>query len=288
MKLRRIMVAAVLIFMVATPAQALGECTDFLSGCATTESDGIGWYYSAQERAFFQTPGSFQPGSDKPNLEWAYVPACDGNDPDSTTSGLCTGALCTAPTGDPGVLFWQFSRRLNPPGGAWELKGSQCLAGERRVDLADVEAEVRRVVEERFREIAEPSIDMAPASGALVNLPVLAWTADRGDVTLDITQPLPGRITATPQYAWEWSNGVTASGPGRPYSPDLSPTTNPGSYVSSTYDRPGQARVTLTVRWNGQVSVPGVPPVDIDALVYTSSASVAVREARSVLVDPQR
>jgi hypothetical protein len=185
------------------------------------------------------------------------------------------------------VLFWQFSRRVNQPGAAWELQGSQCLAGERRVDLADVEAEVRRIVEERFRDIAEPTIEMAPASAALVNLPVLAWTADRRDVTLDITQPLPGRITASPEYRWEWSNGATASGPGRPYSPAVSPTADPGYYVATTYDRPGQARVTLTVRWNGQVTVPGVPAVDIDALVYTSSASVPVREARSVLVDPQ-
>jgi hypothetical protein len=268
-------------------AVVLGNGSWGTGGTSYTTDSGIGWYYSASERAFFQTPGSFEPGSDRPNLEWAYVPACDGNDPDATTSGLCTGALCTAPTGDPGVLFWQFSRRVNQASAPWELQGSQCLAGERRVDLADVEAEVRRIVEERFRDIAQPTIELAPASAALVNLPVLAWTADRRDVTLDITQPLPGRITASPEYRWEWSNGATASGPGRAYSPAVSPTADPGYYVATTYDRPGRADVTLTVRWNGQVTVPGVPAVDIDALVYTSSASVPVREARSVLVDPQ-
>lgn len=274
--------------VVAAVSVVLGNGSWGTGGTSYTTDNGIGWYYSATERAFFQTPGSFQPGSDKPNLEWAYVPACDGNGPAGTTAGICTGALCTAPTGEPGVTFWQFSRRLNPPDQPWELRGTQCLAGERRVDLADVEAELRRILEERFREIAEPSISMAPESAALVNLPVLAWTADRRDVTIDITQPLPGRIAATPEYQWQWSNGATASGPGRPYSPSVSPTTNREYYVSTVYDRPGQAEVALTVRWNGTITVPGVPPVEIDPLVYTSTAGVPVREARSVLVDPQR
>jgi hypothetical protein len=34
--------------------------------------------------------------------------------------------------------------------------------------------------------------------------------------------------------------------------------------------------------------VPGIPPVEIDPLVYTSTASLPVREARSVLIDGTR
>jgi hypothetical protein len=161
------------------------------------------------------------------------------------------------------------------------------VPGELRVDLADVEAEIRRVVEEKFREIVQPTIQLSPRNGGLVNLPVLAWTDDRGEVTLDIEQPLPGTVRATPSYAWTWSNGTTATGPGIPYSPGISPTAQPDRYVHAVYRQRGEASVTLTVTWEGDVSVPGVPPVDIEPLVYSVPASLAIREARAELVDPR-
>jgi hypothetical protein len=284
-----VLVAGLVLSGIGPMLASAEECVEtVLLGRACTEANGIGWYYSASERAFFSTPGSFEAGSNRPNVEWSYVPACDGNGPAGGTAGLCTGALCTAPTGEPGVQFWQFSRRLNPPNSPWTLEGTQCLAGERRVDMADIDAEVRRIIESRFREIAAPSITMAPAQAGLVNLPVLAWTAQSDDVTLDIEQPLPGRIAASPRYEWVWSNGDTADGAGRTYSPDVSPSTNLDAYVATTYSSPGQAVVTLTVTWTGDVTVPGIPPVEIDPLVYSSSASLPVREARSVLVDGSR
>jgi hypothetical protein len=243
----------------------------------------VGWYYSAEDQAFFSTPAAFAVSSE-PMLEYTFVPTCQANAPGSA-GGICAAALCTTSAGEPGVTFWQFSRPVDPPGSGWTLQDTICVPGERRVDLADIEAQVRQIIEDKFREIAEPQIQFAPQTAALVNLPVLAWTQDVGDVRLDIEQPLPAAIDASPQYRWQWSNGTASEGPGRPYSPDVSPTEDGSFYVSSSYKRRGEASVTLTVTWRAQVTVPGVEPVDLDPLVYTSSASLPVREARSVLVD---
>jgi hypothetical protein len=280
--LRALALALTLALLSPGMAGAADGCTDFLSGCVTTVRNGVGWYYSAQERAFFSTPAAFA-GPTEPTFEYRYVPTCPANSPGSI-GGVCAGALCTTSDGEPGVAFWQFSRPLGG-GSGWSMQGTMCVPGERRVDLADVEAAARSIIESRFREIAEPTIEMAPQGSGLVNLPLLAWTDDPGEFRLDITQPLPGVISGTPQYEWVWSNGTTSQGAGRPYSPAVSPSEDPGYYVSSTYRQRGDAAVTLTVTWRGQVTVPGVQPVDIAPLVYTSSASLPVLEAKSVLVD---
>ena len=253
-------------------------------GQSYTTDSGVGWYYSAEQRAFFMTPSSFSPASDAPELEWTYVPTCDGNAPGGNTDA-CSAALCTAASGDPGVTFWVFSRPVTDPAAGWSLTGDRCIPGERRVDLADVEAEVRRVIEDKFREIARPTVHLAPASGGLVHLPVLAWTEDPGAVSLSIENPLPGEVRATPAFQWQWSNGTVSAGPGTPYSPRLSPTETPDHYVHAVYNQRGTADVSLTVTWSGAVTVPGLSPVEIAPLVYTSPASFEVREARAQLVD---
>jgi hypothetical protein len=65
----------------------------------------------------------------------------------------------------------------------------------------------------------------------------------------------------------------------------VSPTEQDGYYVSSVFDRRGEASVALTVTWTGAVAVPGLAPVPISPLVYTASASLPIQEARAVLVD---
>ena len=253
-------------------------------GNAITRDNGIGWYYSATQRAFFRTPASFHPGSDAPDLEWSYVPTCDGNTPGGN-GDVCGAALCTAAGDEPGVTFWVFSRPVDPPDSPWTNTGTQCIPGEQRVDLADVEAQIRRIIEDRFREIAEPSVEVAPPNAGLVNVPVLAWTSDPGDVTLQIEQPLPGEVRASPSYQWQWSNGVTSTGPGRAYTSGLSPTRTPDHYVHAVFDQRGDASVTLTVTWTGDVTVPGLPPIDIEPLIYTAPAGFTILEARAHLVD---
>jgi hypothetical protein len=71
---------------------------------------------------------------------------------------------------------------------------------------------------------------------------------------------------------------------GRPYDPAISPLDTPDYYVYAAPRDVGRLRTELTVTWNGTVTVPGLPPVPIDPLVYRSQADVVVGEARSELV----
>lgn len=249
----------------------------------TTDS-GIGWRYSAEEQVFFLDTGVKSGISGDPPMEWMSLPACSGNYPGATPA-VCTSATCTL-GGERGVLSWIFSKPVDPPDSPWTLQDTQCVLPPRAVDLADIEAEVRRIIEDKFREIAEPTVELAPESGGLVNLPVLAWTDDPGEIVLEIEQPLPGEIRATPDYRWAWSNGTASSGPGLPYTPAVNPEATPDHYVHSVFRQRGEASVTLTVTWSGDVTVPGLPPVDIAPLVYTAPAGFTVREARAQLVDP--
>jgi hypothetical protein len=154
------------------------------------------------------------------------------------------------------------------------------------IPLADVEAEIRRIIEERFKHVAEPEITLAPEVNALVNLPVIASTPNQGELGFDITNPLPGRVEASPVYSWVWSNGTTNSGAGVAYD-GTSPTRNPRYYpVQSTYADGGAGSVDLQVTWSIALTVPGIPPItDIEPLVYEATESFPVRSARTVLVE---
>jgi hypothetical protein len=143
-----------------------------------------------------------------------------------------------------------------------------------------------RVIEERFQHVAEPTITLAPAVDAIVNLPVLASTEDPGPLGFGITNPLPGRVEATSSYTWTWSNGVTNSGAGVGYD-GTSPTRNPGHYpVQSTFTGGRSGSVDLQVVWTITLMVDGLAPItDIEPLEYEASAGFGVRSARTVLVD---
>jgi hypothetical protein len=197
---------------------------------------------------------------------------------------LCSAAFCFASDGAAGVEFWVYSRRADDPDAGWDLEGTTCVAGEQRVTVADVQREVTLIIDREFRRVAEPSVTLAPAGTALVNLPVIAWTEETPPLDLAIDQPLPGQIEASPTFAWRWSDGSSASGAGRPYDPSISPLDTPDYYVHAAPRDVGRLRTELTVTWNGTVTVPGLPPVPIDPLVYRSQADVLVGEARSELV----
>lgn len=265
------------------PSTAVAGDEDWLTGGdARTTGSGVQYYYSASEKVFVQVGGTFEPPSSTPQLEWRYTPRCSNND---STLGLCGGALCTTAEGNPGLLYSVFSRLLSDPSAPWTFHGTRCEGHARSVDLADVEAAARTALEERYRDIARPTIEAAPADAALVNLPVLAWTPGQDAVTLDITEPLPGQISASPTYTWTWSNGETGTGPGQAYRPSHDPLAHPEDYVMTTYVGPGEGVVMLTATWDATFEMPGVATVPLSPLVYTQDRSFPVREARTVLLD---
>ena len=65
-----------------------------------------------------------------------------------------------------------------PPNGTLR-PGNICRDVSDPIPLADVEAEIRRIIEERFKHVAEPMITVAPAVNASVNLPVIGVDTER-------------------------------------------------------------------------------------------------------------
>ena len=287
-----VMVAFVLVtlaLMVPSNAHA-NDCWTDVRGqviCTDREAGGFGYYYDRATQTFY--PEGALDGSetvDGIRIQLKYVVNCVGNTTDNPTAiGECSTSICAMPDGTPGVSYQVYFRT----GGAteWTLRpGTICRDVGDPIPLAEVEAEIMRVIEERFQHVAEPTITLAPAVDAIVNLPVLASTEDPGPLGFDITNPLPGRVEATSSYTWTWSNGVTNSGAGVGYD-GTSPTRNPGHYpVQSTFTGGGSGSVGLQVVWTITLMVDGLAPItDIEPLEYEASAGFGVRSARTVLVD---
>jgi hypothetical protein len=287
--------ATSLLYLVMAPALPVptfaqpGGCWTDLRGqviCTDPVAQGFGYYYDRERHAFY-TEKSVD-GSETVNgvtVQLRYVVNCPGNTTDNPVGvGECTTSPCLLGSGEQGISFLVYQRMGSAP---WQLRpGLVCRVVSDPIPLADVVAEIRRIIEERFKHVAEPVITVAPAVNALVNLPVIASTPNEGPLGFEITNPLPGRVEASPVYSWAWSNGTTNTGAGVGYD-GTSPTSNPGHYpVQSTYASGGAESVGLQVTWRITLTVPGVAPVtDIEPLVYEASEGFAVRSARTVLVE---
>ncbi|HMG29744.1 MAG TPA: hypothetical protein VK585_06465 [Jiangellaceae bacterium] len=256
--------------------------------CADREAGGFGYYYDRASQTFY--PEGALDGSETVGgvqVQLRYVVNCVGNTTDNPTAiGECSTSTCAMPDGTPGVSYQVYFR--SGGGTDWTLRpGNVCRDVGDPIPLADVEAEIVRIIEERFQDVAHPEITLAPEANALVNLPVLASTPDPGPLGFDIVNPLPGRVEATSAYEWTWSNGVTSTGAGVGYD-GTSPSRNPGYYpVQSTFTGGGSGSVDLQVTWSITLMVDGLAPItDIEPLEYEASAGFGIRSARTVLVDP--
>jgi hypothetical protein len=254
--------------------------------CTDAPAQGFGYHYDRATQTFYSNE-SFDGTEtvDGVTVQLRYVVNCPGNTTDIPVGvGECTTSPCVLASGEQGVNYLVYQRIGGAP---WQLRpGLECRVVSDPIPLADVEAEIRRIIEERFKHVAEPVITVVPAANALVNLPVIASTPNQGPLGFDITNPLPGRVEASPAYRWVWSNGMTSVGAGVGYD-GTSPIRNPGHYpVQSTYASGGAQSVELQVAWSITLTVRGIPPItDIEPLVYEASADFGVRSARTVLVD---
>ncbi len=274
-----------------SPHAHADDCWTDLRGqmiCPDREAGGFGYYYDRASQTFY--PEGALDGSETVGgvrVQLRYVVNCVGNTTDNPTAiGECSTSTCAMPDGTPGVSYQVYFRSGNAT--VWTLRpGSVCRDVGDPIPLADVEAEIVRIIEERFQDVAHPEITLAPEANALVNLPVRASTPDPGPLGFDIVNPLPGRVEATSAYAWTWSNGVTSTGAGVRYD-GTSPIRNPGYYpVQSTFTGGGSGNVDLQVTWSITLMVDGLAPItDIEPLVYEASAGFGIRSARTVLVDP--
>jgi hypothetical protein len=205
---------------------------------------------------------------------------CQGNvnNGQFTDSDLCTQASLLCPPGE--IRLWQVLTPINPPGPS--LPPTQmCLGGSDVVTLDDLRAALREQMEEL---LPKPAISLAPPNGGLVNLPVIVSTTQHGQEGFDVTVPLPGRVDANAiSYDWAFSDGGSASGPGRPYESGITPSRAPDYYLTHTYLGAGAASATVTVVWQGTFTIGGYT-VDLDPVTFTADSQFPVFEARSQLI----
>lgn len=255
------------------------------------DGGGVGYYYDSQTRTFYPTASNDEGSESDGGIQWLtrYVVVCGLNDVDSPADDFCTDAACE--TADGFGYVNQVFRRLTStePWVPWPGRERECRVfgpDEEPITLEEFEERIITTIEEHYSKIARPTITIAPPVDAVVNLPVIASTPDAGDVGFGITEPLPGRVEASPSYGWTWSNGQADSGPGQPYD-GTDPAAAPGHYpVHAVYTRGGDGSVDLAATWSIVLTVDGIPPIeDIEPLVYDATASFAVRNATTIIVD---
>ena len=154
-----------------------------------------------------------------------------------------------------------------------QLEGPICFGAASKIELAPI-----------IEVGANPPPILLQPRNAIVNLPMIASTPDRPPITIEISDPIIGTASATPDFLWSFAPGAAAHGPGRPYD-GTSPAGNPGYYVDYTYREMGTPTVGLTVTWHVTFTIPGYPPVELTDVVRESSAITTIRSAGSELID---
>jgi hypothetical protein len=221
-------------------------------------------------------------------VERAYVPACEGNAPDSPDSfgTLCPTAmtLCSA-TPDPYDLgYWVFTAPAGPPAptaASWRATGE--FACRSAADAGDPAAAQPVVTAEDFRRLPLPAAGVKvqpPNRRTLINVPTNLYT-DVDPVVLPTTvlgQAV--RVRATPlRFHWTYGDGsaLTTTNPGAPY-PDLR--------TAHTYRRPGTRELGLSTTYSGEYSVGGGAWLPIDGLATVDSpgSTLTVLAAENRLV----
>jgi hypothetical protein len=218
---------------------------------------------------------------------YLYLPACDGNDPntDRPPAGCVAAATMCATTPEPAdLMFWRFSAVRSPDGSQtpWQSAGSVCLRAE-EVPAAAVPA----FTAADFRRLPLPpaTLNIQPGSGrTLVNV-ATNFYASSDPQTFHVTLlGTPVTVRATPQ-SWSWTYGDgerrVFTEPGGPY---------PNLDTAHTFLQPGDYTVSLTTTWTGTYSVAGGPfvPVDGTAAVTSPTATVTAVATRAELVADTR
>jgi hypothetical protein len=290
---RTLMTLAVLAcFMnAALPANASDDPGKIDSHLADDHADLQAWASQGGDSRSTTDKSAGQASTRAVRVVRTYVPACEGNWPDSPNSlgTLCPRAIdMCAGTPDPDDLgFWIFTAPASSAQTAesWSATGESTCRGPGD----DEDPTVQPVVTaEDFRRLPLPAAKInvqPPNRRTLINIPTNFYT-DAAPVVLPTTvlgQPV--RVRATPmRFRWTYGDGaaLTTADPGAPY-PDLR--------TSHTYRQPGERTLGLTTTYSGEYSVAGGAWLPIDGLATVTSPGTAltVLAARNELVaDPMR
>jgi hypothetical protein len=249
--------------------------------CPTPTDDGYEYIYDPTTNVLVPVPtGSFpkQPGV---TYEYAATPACPLALPGDAVNCTAAAQYC-AQNGSIGIHEDIWRREATPTIGPWTVVSQTCTgAGPAPIPVEQV---VQDASEYERTHVPIPVPNVQPPGVALVNLPVIVSVPQPEPVTMQVQQPVPGTLVATPTFAWRFDDGATVTGAGTPYD-GTDPRVNPAHYVSHTYTAAdAHASVTLTVTWNATFTAAGqdfpIPPLTMPPITTTFT----VHEAHAVLV----
>lgn len=266
------------------PSECGGDCPPEVGKLP----DGYRYTYSAGTQTIYRVNGL---GGTEPVgqqvFRFEYQPACAGNVPGSPQGGdnLCAFALTQCP--EPMIALWRWHQEVlgGLPTGPWlQDLGVRCLQAAVAYPLDDLRATFADYLREQH--LPEADLRVQPLENALVNLPIVFSTTPHEPRTVDVDVPLPAQLRAEPHWAWSFGDGaIGRDWPGLPYDPAVSPTRNPGHYLSHAYRDTTPRTAQLTVTWSGVFVVPGIAvEFDLDPVVFTAAQAIAPREARAELV----
>ena len=167
-------------------------------------------------------------------------------------------------------------RESQPP-----ISRTVCVYPGESVPLAVVEAAAHEEIRKR---IPSPSVVSSPPGQSVVNLFTIFSTVPAAEQAITFTAPVPGEVRAVPEYVWDFGDGLTGVGPGKPFDPGVLPSKNRGYYLGATYAKPGSKHVTVTVTWRVTFRLEGVTSVPLAPIVMTASEDKPIATAKAVLV----
>lgn len=279
---------------VVSAGPSIAACKVVASGWGSASKgytcpQAVGWSYDPRGRVF--TQGSRILGLDAPDdpLEYLKASACEGDAPGGSEPGCVAAASCPVVLGSDGVPLssWRVNAYSRPRGSdaPWNLiVRNACEYVSEAVPLADVEAAAREQME---REVGTVEVTVQPPGGTvLVNMPTLFSAPAWSMTSLPVTAPVPGVVTAVPAYSWDLGDGLTGTGSGHVYTPQVRPdgSGSDGFYVAAVYERAGVKRVTATLEWTAAFELQGYGSIPLAPIRFTDTVGLQAREARSVLV----
>jgi hypothetical protein len=222
---------------------------------------------------------SAQPASRRSaRLLRSYVPACEGNWPESPDSlgTLCPRAtqMCAATPAPNDLGYWVFTA---PAGSGTRTRSSWTATGEYAcrgaTDEEDAPTLEPVVTAEDFRRLPLPAARVnvqPPNRRTLVNIPTNLYANAEPVVLPTNVLGQPVRVRATPlRFRWTYGDGrsLTTADPGAPY-PELR--------TAHTYQAPGRRTLGLRTTYTGEYSVAGGPWLPIDGLASVDSPGTAL------------
>ena len=225
---------------------AADTCKQQLSdtAAASTCEGELGWSYDPASRTFGDGSVTASAKANDP-YEYKQDYACGANSTNPGSAIGCSKAF-DCPTrldvdGQPmrGVRIVTFRKLKDDPTDPWRPTNTGvCMYTGKTIPMSAVVDAAREHIE---KEVGRPSIIAQPPGGVtLVNFTSLFHAPEQTITSLEITDPVQGRISATPQYTWDLGDGITAEGSGHPYDQGV----DPKSPASGRLLRQGRLQLT--------------------------------------------